>query len=225
MRLWSWIARYHRFAVRGIENIPLTGACIVATTHSAVAYELALLYRAIYRERRRLLRVMAARYQLDGPLGPWLSRIGPIPAFLETGRAVLARGGIVGVAPGGTHESLRPTTERYRIDWRGRRGFVRLALETGTPVILAACPAADRIYTVYSSPLVRWVYDRYRLPLRFVRGLGPTIIPRPVRLTFHLSAPVHPPALVGSRLEDADVEAFFARLEARMHALIADALT
>jgi 1-acyl-sn-glycerol-3-phosphate acyltransferase len=39
------------------------------------------------------------------------------------------------VYPGGDWEVHRPVWERNRVDFHGRRGFVRLALETGVPVV------------------------------------------------------------------------------------------
>jgi len=39
------------------------------------------------------------------------------------------------VYPGGDYEVHRPSWERHRIDFAGRRGFVRLAIEEGVPIV------------------------------------------------------------------------------------------
>ena len=67
---------------------------------------------------------------------------------------------LVAVAPGGMREALRPKEERYRIDWKGREGFARLAFEAQVPIILAACPAADDLYTLYDNVFTRFVYKK-----------------------------------------------------------------
>ena len=37
--------------------------------------------------------------------------------------------------PGGDYEACRPWTERNRVDFGGRTGFARLALQTGVPIV------------------------------------------------------------------------------------------
>jgi hypothetical protein len=98
--------------------------------------------------------------------------------------------------------------------WHDRFGFVRLSIRTGAPVVLGACPAADRIYTVYDSRLTRIAYERTRWPVPLVRGLGPTTLPRPVRLTGYLDVPRYPPD--ASPDDEAAVRAFHAELTEAM---------
>src|SRR5947209_8465599 len=49
--------------------------------------------------------------------------------------AALAAGAAVLVYPGGDWEVHRPVWERNRVDLHGRRGFLRLALDTGAPIV------------------------------------------------------------------------------------------
>ena len=71
---------------------------------------------------------------------PWVSvlqlpRFGTIEATPEHARAALALGAAVLVYPGGDWETHRPSWHRGRIEFGGREGFVRLALETQVPVV------------------------------------------------------------------------------------------
>jgi 1-acyl-sn-glycerol-3-phosphate acyltransferase len=50
-------------------------------------------------------------------------------------RAALARGAALLVYPGGDHESYRASWRSSEIDFAGRKGFVRLALELDVPVV------------------------------------------------------------------------------------------
>ena len=83
---------------------------------------------------------------------------------------------------GGMREALRPGDERYGVKWDKRKGFVRLSLRTGAPLVLAACPDADRLFHVYENRLTKLAYKRLHLPVPLVRGWGPTLLPRPVSL-------------------------------------------
>jgi 1-acyl-sn-glycerol-3-phosphate acyltransferase len=216
------LARYHRFSVAGLEHVPRSGPGLVAVTHSAATYESFLLFREVYRATGRWIRGLGASVWLDVPgLGQAFQRIGYANATPENARSILDEGELIGVAPGGMREALRPADERFQLRWQGRTGFVRLALATGAPIVLAACPAADLIFTVYRSRLSEWGYRRFKLPLFVMRGLGPSLLPRPVQLRFHLAPP-----LVVPRLADPSpqvIEEWHREATRRMRDLIATA--
>ena len=95
------------------------------------------------------------------------------------GEQLLEQGLLVVVAPGGMKEALRPREERYQVKWSDRKGFVRLALRTGAPLVMAACPKADDLYDVVDSDLTRRIYDQFHLPIPMLRGEGPGgLLPR-----------------------------------------------
>jgi hypothetical protein len=52
------------------------------------------------------------------------------------------------VYPGGDLEACRPRTQRNKIDFAGRTGFVRLALRSGVPVIPVVAHGAHHAVTV-----------------------------------------------------------------------------
>ncbi len=68
-------------------------------------------------------------------VGRFLRRIGAVPASGEDATDALAAGALVLDYPGGDWEACRPWTDRNRIDFGGRTGFVRLALRTGVPIV------------------------------------------------------------------------------------------
>ena len=71
--------------------------------------------------------------------------------------------------------------------------IVPITIEAQAPIILAACPAADDLYTLYDNMFTRFVYKKLRMPLPMLRGLGPTLLPRPIKLTHEISMPIFPP--------------------------------
>jgi 1-acyl-sn-glycerol-3-phosphate acyltransferase len=192
--LVNGLRAYHRHEVHGLEHIPKRGPALIATNHSLATYDMLLLMAAVYEYNGRMPRSLIDRafYVMPG-LGELMERLGCIVGHPDSAMSLLENGEIIYLAPGGMRESLKPHTERYQIYWNKRRGFARLSIETGAPVILAACPHADDIYKVYENTLTKWVYKKFKLPLFFARGLGPTAIPRPVKLEHFLSAPIYPP--------------------------------
>ena len=174
---------YHRHEVHGIENIPQNGPVLLAVNHSLATYDIVLLLAAIYQLRKRVTCPLIDRafYKFPG-LGQLMEQLGANQGSPDTARGLLGDGQLVCVAPGGMRESLRPSTERYQILWDERVGFVKVAMLAQAPIVLAACPRADDIYDVYPSRLTNWVYSNLKLPLMIARGLGPTPIPRPIKL-------------------------------------------
>ena len=128
-------------------------------------------------------------------------------------------------APGGMQEALRPSEERYQVRWSKRRGFARMAMEAQVPIILAACPRADDMFEVYPNFLTKMIYDRLRLPLPLMRGIGPTIIPRPVKLVHYLSEAMRPPKIdADPEVNQKRLEVWHQKLTKRMQQLIGEAI-
>lgn len=189
------LMRYHQYSVVGLEHVPIEGRAILAVNHSFATYDGLFLGAAIYAERGRYLRGLAHDHLFNIPgLSEIVRGLALVPASPGAAKEILGEGRILGVAPGGLREALRPSRHRYKVWWAKRKGFVKVAIETQSPVIVAVCPSADDIFTVYPSPLTRWAYNWFRFPLPLFRGVGPTLIPRPVKLTHYLSAPLSPPS-------------------------------
>jgi 1-acyl-sn-glycerol-3-phosphate acyltransferase len=220
VRVLRPLQRYHRHRVVGMGHLPRAGAALLVVHHSLATYDGFMLGLAIFEATGRPPRGLGDDMIFRTPLLRRAARaIGIVPASPTAGEDLLRAGELVGVAPGGMWEGLRPREERYQTRWEGRRGFVRLALRCGAPMVLAACPRADDLYTVYGSALTDAVYARLKAPLPLLRGLGPTLVPRPLQLTHYIAPPIQPPPWDPAR-EDTDVEALFTQAESTMAALL-----
>ena len=62
-------------------------------------------------------------------------RTGFIPASRENAAEALASDGLVVACPGGDHDAMRPTSVQNVIDFRGRTGYVKTAIEAGVPIV------------------------------------------------------------------------------------------
>jgi 1-acyl-sn-glycerol-3-phosphate acyltransferase len=64
-----------------------------------------------------------------------LRRLGVIEASRENAAVALHSGAVVLVFPGGDYDSYRPTFGENTIDFNGRTGYVRTAIEAGVPIV------------------------------------------------------------------------------------------
>ena len=145
---------YFRADVRGLERIP-RGAALFVGNHNAglLAPEAFLLFGAL---RHRALSDVP--YALTGDLlvaVPALERaaakLGLVRARPEVALRLLAGDAKVLVYPGGDVESMRPYADRDRIVFGGRRGYIRLALRAGVPIVPVVAAGAHSTFIVLSD--------------------------------------------------------------------------
>lgn len=217
---------YHRHEVVGIEKIPKNGAALIVANHSLATYDVVLLATAIYVERKRIVKPLIDKLFFKVPkLGEFMTLLGAKQGSPHAAQELLEGGSLVCVAPGGMREALRPYHERYQIKWDRRKGFAKVAIKSQAPVILAACPKADDIFKVYPSLITKLAYQFLRVPVFLARGIGPTILPKPVKLVHYLSEPITPPLdsddpdVLGKRIQE-----FHTELVLRMKKLMEQAL-
>ena len=188
------LSHYHQYKVVGINYIPDKGPAIIALNHSLATYDIALLGYSIYEKKRRVVRALADRWFFKLPyVSTLVKECGAIEGNHINAQELLKQEEIITVAPGGMKEALRPSSERYQLQWADRRGFAKLAIDAGVPIILAVCPKADDLYDVYKSKVTEWAYKNFKVPIFFASGLAGSPLPRPIKLTHFLSPPIYPP--------------------------------
>ena len=220
------IRLYHKHKVVGLEHLPDNGPVIIAANHSLASYDIALLMQAIYEDLNRVPRALIDRLFFKVPgLGTLMEAFGAREGNHDNAVKLLNHGDMVVIAPGGMREALRPSREKYKVIWGRRKGFVRLAIETGSPVVLAACPAADDLYDVFPSHITAWAYRAFKVPLIFAKGLGVSPLPKPIPLTHYLSEALVPPKKAQSDEAFAkQVDEFHAKIIASMENLMNEAV-
>ncbi|MGA2521673.1 MAG: lysophospholipid acyltransferase family protein, partial [Acidimicrobiales bacterium] len=134
------LTSYFSPEVLGLENLPATGPVLVVGNHSCLFYMPDAWVVALSIIRRRGLDQPAYALAYDllfsvPGVGPFLRRIGAVPAAGAEAEEALHRGAAVVVYPGGDWEACRPWSDRDRVDLAGHKGFVRLALRAGVPVV------------------------------------------------------------------------------------------
>jgi 1-acyl-sn-glycerol-3-phosphate acyltransferase len=85
-------------------------------------------------------------------LGDYFRKMGVLPARSDAIAAALERGHDVALWPGGERDSLRPWVKRDQAILAGRKGFVRLAIRTGVPIVpIATVGGADAMPVLASG--------------------------------------------------------------------------
>lgn len=217
--LYRTLSVYHGYKVVGLEHIPSSGPALVVFNHSLVTYDIFLLGAKVYEEKGRLICSLADRLIFKTPgVREVATALGAVEGEPKGARRLLDEGRLVGVAPGGMREALRSSDHKYQLSWERRTGFAKLALQAQVPVVLAACPLADDVYTVLDNPLTKLVYKQLRAPLPLAFGLGP--LPRPIALTTYVSPPIQPPKVEAGSVPQEQVLNFHRELTERMEALM-----
>ena len=160
-----------------------------------------LMVEHLYTQYGVMLRGLGDRGHFDVPWwGDMLVRNGMVLGTPENCAALMEAGQHVLVFPGGGREVMRRKGEAYRLVWKQRTGFARLAIEHGYDIIPFGSVGPDEAYDilldandVMATPLWQWLVRRYGVDAKtrggdmippLVRGIGPTLIPRPQRYYF-----------------------------------------
>jgi 1-acyl-sn-glycerol-3-phosphate acyltransferase len=137
--MWLFASFWFRGEVRGLGNIPESGPVLLVGNHSGgnmtpdtIVFTLAFntyfgVERAFYQLAHNLVLSMPGLGQLR--------RFGTVAASRENARKALDAGAALLVYPGGDYEVHRPSWQRNRVDFGGRTGFIRVALERDIPIV------------------------------------------------------------------------------------------
>ncbi|MBI4699767.1 MAG: acyltransferase family protein [Deltaproteobacteria bacterium] len=150
---------YFRTEVSGIERVP-PGAVLLVANHSgqlpldAVVIGASLFLDA---EPPRLVRSMVEKWAQGLPfVSTFFQRVGQVVGVPDNARLLLAQGEALLVFPEGARGIAKPFRERYQMTEFGL-GFMRLAMETHTPIVPIAVVGGEEQYVNVGNiePLAR----------------------------------------------------------------------
>lgn len=228
----AWLASslWFRGQVRGMDRIPESGPVLLVGNHSGgnvtpdtTVFTLA--FNAYFGVERPFYQ-LAHNLVLTSPIGPFLRRFGTVAASHENARKALDRGATVLVYPGGDWEVNRPTWESNRIDFAGRKGFIRLALDTGVPIVPVVSIGGQEtaIFLTHGERLAKFLrLDKLlrlktlpvNLSLPWIVNVGDFLghLPLPAKITVQVMEPIDLRERYG---DDADVERIYDEITAAM---------
>jgi 1-acyl-sn-glycerol-3-phosphate acyltransferase len=204
---WLLASIWFRGEVRGMERIPEDRPVLLVGNHSGgtitpdtVIFTLA--FNAYFGVERPFYQ-LAHNLVLTSPIGPFLRRFGTVAASHENARKALDAGAAVLVYPGGDWEVHRPTWEANRIDFAGRRGFVKLALDADVPIVPLVSVGGQEtaIFLTHGQRLARLLrLDKLfrlkvlpiNLSLPWIVNVGDLLghLPLPAKITIQVMEPI-----------------------------------
>jgi 1-acyl-sn-glycerol-3-phosphate acyltransferase len=149
-------------------------------------------------------------------IGRFFRSMGVLPAAPDSILTALAAGRDVALWPGGEVDSLRPWTQRDRAILAGRKGFVKVAIRAGVPIVpIATVGGGDAMPVLMKG-------DRLAKALRLHRvarlkvfpiavslpwGIAPAILPQ-LPLPAKIRTALQPPVYVDDDPDRAEDEAY-----------------
>jgi 1-acyl-sn-glycerol-3-phosphate acyltransferase len=197
--------------VYGIDNVPKKRALLVGN-HNTLGLVDAPLMAAELWERGRMVRSLGdhAHFKIPG-WGDALKRMGVVDGTKEIASELMRRGELVMVFPGGAREVNKRKNEQYKLVWKNRLGFARLAIQHGYPIVPFASVGAE-----HGIDIVLDNESFLLAPVQFlaqkvlgtkdgpplVRGVGLSPVPRPERQYYWFGEPIPTAEFKGREADD-----------------------
>ena len=225
--IWMY-RRYLRVETRGIERVP-EGPVLLIANHAGntFAWDGAMLATAMFLEAEppRIVRGMGEYFLPTLPFfNVWMQRAGSVVGTPENCVQLLAHGEAIMVFPEGERGFVKTFWHRYELQRFGL-GFMRLALETHTPIVPVGIVGAEE-----QSPAIanlRWLGRLIGSPAFPVTPTFPFLglagfVPFPVKFRLHFGHPLRFDGDPGD--EDAAIEAKVEVVKDAIRGLIRDGL-
>jgi 1-acyl-sn-glycerol-3-phosphate acyltransferase len=222
----AWLYRhYFRVEARGFEHVPDQGSVLLVSNHSGQIPIDGLMIGTgllVDREVPRMARSMVERWVPTIPFVSYvLARCGQVVGTRENCRLLLNRGASVLVFPEGVAGIGKIYDRAYELQPFGL-GFMRLALETDTPIVpISVVGTEEQMPAIANSERLAKLLGSPGFPITptwpFLGPLG--AIPLPVKIHIDVGEPMH---FEGSpddedRIVDQKVERVRGRIREMIH--------
>jgi 1-acyl-sn-glycerol-3-phosphate acyltransferase len=218
--VYQLIKRYFSPTVVGPENIPDQPTLFVGN-HCLLGLDGFVIGPILYHEANRFARMMGDNIWLQNErIGDALINSGMIPGDPRACSAMMEDGHDLLVFPGGAHESLKPASQKYTLQWRERYGFVRMAAQHGYSITPFGQVGPDDFYDhlieadefLDSRPgkllkRIGIITEEWREDLRLVipSGLFSSLLPKPQHCYLAFGEPIKVPDCRGKKTVPATV--------------------
>lgn len=214
---------YHRAEVRGLDTFPAGGALVVCNHSGGMfAMDVPVFASGFYDKfgYDRPVYTLSHDMLMVGPTGSFFKKTGFIPANHDNADEALRSGGVVVVFPGGDYDVYRPTLRANKIDFGGRTGYVKAALNNGVPIVPAVAIGGQESQLFLTrgtevakalGPIAR-MFRAKIMPVSFGFPFGlsmllPVNVPLPTKITMQTLPPVDIAAQFGENPDIDEVDA------------------
>jgi 1-acyl-sn-glycerol-3-phosphate acyltransferase len=196
------LVELYRPYVDGLANLPRDGRFLLVGNHTQAGTEVFLTSYFVRRELGVRVRPLAERGmgEARGLARDLIAAYGGVVGHPDSARELMRHNETVLVYPGGGREIAKFKGEEYRLRWEGRSGFARVAIESDYPIVPVGLVGGDDVYQSLFARDSRWgrlnlslseqLSGRADMAMPLVRGVGPTLIPRPQRMYLAFGEPI-----------------------------------
>ncbi|MFI2839826.1 lysophospholipid acyltransferase family protein [Mycolicibacterium sp. PDY-3] len=190
--------------VDGLEHLPRDGRFLLVGNHTQSGTEAFLIPYVVRRELGTLVRPLTDRAfsRMPAPAADLLAACGATVGAPESARELMRHDQPILVFPGGGREIGKFKGEENTLNWRGRAGFARIAAEHDYPIVPAGLIGGDDVYRSFTTRDGAWgrfsanlsnrLAGKPDMAMPLVRGIGPTMVPRPQRMYLRFAEPIDP---------------------------------
>ena len=195
--------------IYGLDRIPDSRPLLFVGNHTLFGVlDVPMLFRELVTQRDIFLRSLGDHLHFKVPLWrDFLLRYGVVPGSRKNCAQLMESGECILVFPGGGREVAKRKGEKYKLIWKERIGFARMAVRYGCTIVPFSAIGVEDAYDILLDvgdllasplgPLVKKLGVRYDILWPIVKGAGPTPLPRPHRLYFRIGEPVETAGLGG----------------------------
>ncbi|MGU3502221.1 lysophospholipid acyltransferase family protein [Mycobacterium sp. C31M] len=223
----------YRPYLAGLEHLPRDGRFLLVGNHTQSGTEGFLIPYVVRRELDTLVRPLTDRAfgKMPGPAADLLAACGATVGAPESARELMRHDQPILVFPGGGREIAKFKGEENTLNWRGRAGFARIAAEHDYPIVPAGLIGGDDVYRSFttrdgawgrfSAGLSKRLAGKPDMAMPLLRGIGPTMIPRPQRMYLGFAETIDTTRPAGVTVEDW-TETIKARTQESLEAVLAE---
>jgi 1-acyl-sn-glycerol-3-phosphate acyltransferase len=219
--LWNPLVDYwFRMEMEGWERLPDPPALLIGIHSGAPfvwdAWTVGIQWWRRFGDERTLHGTAHDALMAAPGIGAYFRRMGVLPAAPDSIAAALAAGHDVALWPGGEVDSLRPWVKRDQAVLAGRKGFVRMAIRAGVPILpISTVGGPDSMPVLFRGRKLAKLLqlDRvarlkmFPIALSAPWGIGPAMLPE-IPLPTKIRTAFQEPIELDSDPERADDDAY-----------------
>lgn len=188
--------------VDGLEHLPRDGRFLLVGNHTQSGTEGFLIPYLVRREIGTLVRPLTDRRfaTMPGPAADLLAACGATVGSPESAGELMRHDQTILVFPGGGREIAKFKGEENTLRWQDRAGFARISAEHDYPIVPAGLIGGDDVYRSltsrdglfgrFSQRIAKALGAPGDMAMPLLRGIGPTLIPRPQRMYLRFAEPI-----------------------------------
>jgi 1-acyl-sn-glycerol-3-phosphate acyltransferase len=156
---------YFRTEVYDVDRVPAGRVILIANHSGQIPIDAAIIGCALFFDANppRVTRAMVDKWTATLPfVSMFFSKVGQVVGLPENARRLLSMEELLLAFPEGVRGVSKPFAKRYELEEFGL-GFMRLAIETNTPIVPVAVIGAEEQYVNFGN--LSWAAKALRIPV------------------------------------------------------------